>query len=114
MEKNLIPIDDAAEWASNYLKKNVSESNIFYLVNYGKIKKYKENDRVLINKNELKKYYDEFIIKRKEKWKEEMGEDLNWDLALIEFSERERTKHVHRLHSYKVVKGYSIYLKSMS
>ncbi|MGB9521665.1 MAG: DNA methyltransferase, partial [Anaerolineales bacterium] len=34
-------------------------------------------------------------------WKEKLGADLNWHLSFTEYTEAERTKHVHRLHPYK-------------
>ncbi len=33
----LLSIKEASKWASDYLKKNVSPSNISYLIQYGKI-----------------------------------------------------------------------------
>jgi hypothetical protein len=53
----------------------------------------------LINKDELKDYYDSF--KKEKQWKKILGEDRNWHLSFVEYKEAERTKHVHRLHPYK-------------
>jgi len=39
IEKDLLTIKEASEWASDYLKKNVTTSNISYLIQYGRIKK---------------------------------------------------------------------------
>jgi len=36
----LLSIKEASEWASEHLNKNVTASNISYLIQYGKIKKY--------------------------------------------------------------------------
>jgi len=38
--KNLLTIQEASEWASSFLDRNISESNISYLIQYGKVKKY--------------------------------------------------------------------------
>ncbi len=37
----LLTIKDASQWASNHTQKNITPSNISYLINYGKIKKEK-------------------------------------------------------------------------
>jgi DNA modification methylase len=77
----------------------VSVSNISYLIQYGRIKKYKQNDSLLINLDELRQYYEnsfgDNIIKRK------ASNGINWRLSFSEYTESERTKHVHRLHPYK-------------
>ena len=54
---------------------------------------------VLVDKEKLKDYYDSFS--RERRWKEKLGDDLNWRLSFSEYKEKERTKHVHRLHPYK-------------
>lgn len=57
---------EASVWASEYLGKKVTSNNIIYLLNYGKIANHstdlKEN---LIDKNELKIYYDSTIKSQK-------------------------------------------------
>ena len=99
-EKNLFSLQEASIWASRYLNQKVTISNISYLIQYGRIKKYGSNGKPLINKNELKEYY--YVINKKEnEWKKALGDDLNWHLSFIEYKEAERTKHVHRLHPYK-------------
>jgi len=98
-EKNLINLKEASIWASQYLNRDVTVSNISYLLQYGRIKKYVNNGNPLINIEELQRYYDSYD---KEKlWKKQLGEDLNWHLSFVEYKESERTKHVHRLHPYK-------------
>ncbi len=97
---NLLNLREASQWASQYLNRRVTVSNISYLLQYGKIKKHGNNGYPLIDLNELKCYYDQ--IKRQEnEWKSTLGEDLNWRLSFVEYRESERTKHVHRLHPYK-------------
>ena len=98
--KELLNLKEASKWASAYLKRPVSISNISYLIQYGRIKKIGNNGSPYIDKNELKEYYDKILSKEKE-WKDTLGEDLNWHLSFVEYKESERTKHVHRLHPYK-------------
>ena len=98
-DKKLIGLKEASEWASDYLNRKINISNISYLLQYGRIGKYGNNGNPLINKEELKNYYDSFD--KEKKWKKTLGEDLNWRLSFVEYKESERTKHVHRLHPYK-------------
>ncbi len=97
----LLTIKQASRWASEYLNKNVTTSNISYLVQYGRIKKIGDNGTTLIERKELKKYYESFNGKREVNWREQLGDDLNWALSFDQFKEAETTKHVHRLHPYK-------------
>jgi len=99
-EKKLLNLREASKWASQYLDRQVTVSNISYLLQYGRIKKYGNNGNPLIDIDELKKYYDSFMKKEKE-WRKVLGNDLNWHLSFVEYKESERTKHVHRLHPYK-------------
>ncbi|MEW6607231.1 MAG: DNA methyltransferase [bacterium] len=98
-EKKLINLREASVWASQYLKRKVTISNISYLLQYGRITKFRDNGNSLINRDELKDYYDSF--KKEKQWKKILGDDLNWHLSFVEYKEAERTKHVHRLHPYK-------------
>lgn len=100
-EKGMLTIKEASEWASGFTGKNVTVSNISYLIQYGRIKKYGNNGNVLISINDLKNYYSSFHGNREISWKEQLGEDLNWALSFEQFKEAETTKHVHRLHPYK-------------
>ncbi len=100
-DEDVLTIKAASRWASAYLKKNVTESNISYLIQYGKVRKIRENGSTCINKDELKKYYDSFHGKREVNWKEKLGKDLNWHLSFDYLREADTTKHVHRLHPYK-------------
>ncbi len=97
--KKLISLKEASIWASQYLKRKVSISNILYLIQYGRIKKYGSNGYSYINIDELKKYYDS--LSNEIHWRKKYGNDINWHLSFIEYKEAERTKHVHRLHPYK-------------
>lgn len=97
--KKFINLKEASLWASQYLNRKVTTSNISYLLQYGKIKKYGNDGNPLIDIDELKNYYDSYD--KEKQWKKILGEDLNWHLSFIEYKESERTKHVHRLHPYK-------------
>jgi len=99
IDKPLYTLKEASEWASKYLNRNVTISNLSYLIQYGRIKKYPNNGNTFVNINELKDYYDS--ISKEKHWKKILGKDLNWHLSFVEFKESERTKHVHRLHPYK-------------
>ncbi|HJH27059.1 MAG TPA: restriction endonuclease subunit M [Methanophagales archaeon] len=98
-EKKLTNLREASEWASQYLNRKVTISNISYLLQYGRIRKYGSNGNSLINIEELKEYYDSYD--KEKQWKKKLGKDLNWLLSFVEYKESERTKHVHRLHPYK-------------
>ena len=101
IEETLFTIKEASEWATDLLNKNVTNSNIMYLVQYGRVKGIKRNGTTLISKDDLIRYYESHQDIRKAKWKEQLGKDLNWDLSFEGFKEAETTKHVHRLHPYK-------------
>ena len=84
-----------------------SSSNIAYLITYKRIKKYDSNGRVANNtgngsayvlKSELLDYWAQWNERLKKR-----RESLNVSddrLAFYHVSEKERTKHVHRLHPY--------------
>ena len=94
-----ISIKAAALWAKKYTGRNITSSNISYLIQYGKINKYSNSAGTLIKVQELQKYYDSFDLEKK--WKKQLNRKVNWKLSFIEFKEKERTKHIHRLHPYK-------------
>jgi len=97
--KKLINLKEASILASQYLNRKVTISNISYLIQYGRIKKYGNDGNPLINIKELKDYYDSFS--KEKEWRSILGKDINWSLSFSQFKEAERTKHVHRLHPYK-------------
>lgn len=102
MNQELLPISQASQWATNYLDRPVTPSNISYLIQYAKINKYlDEGKKIKVNLHELKRYYDEHIIKKQDSWKKRLGDDLNWNLSFAHLRESDTTKHVHRLHPYK-------------
>ena len=95
----LMNLAQAAEWATEYTSRKISTSNISYLIQYGRIKKRGNNSNAYIEREELRAYYDS--LNQEQEWKERLGRDLNWHLSFSEYREKERTKHVHRLHPYK-------------
>lgn len=97
----LLTINEASEWATRFLNKKVTPSNISYLIQYGRIRKDKSNGRTVVDISDLKKYYKSQFKTKEESWKELLGDDLNWTLSFSEYKETETTKHVHRLHPYK-------------
>jgi hypothetical protein len=99
--EDLFTIKEASKWASEFLGKKVTNSNITYLINYGRIKKFGNNGIILISKSELENYYLSYNGHREISWKDKLGDDLNWALSFDQFKEAETTKHVHRLHPYK-------------
>ncbi|MBC7328344.1 site-specific DNA-methyltransferase [bacterium] len=100
-DKKLLNLKEASIWASQYLNRKITVSNISYLIRYGRIKKYGNDKNPLVNIEEIKEYYDSFSNSKEKKWREILGEDINWHLSFSQYKEAERTKHVHRLHPYK-------------
>ncbi|MDR0733771.1 MAG: site-specific DNA-methyltransferase [Dysgonamonadaceae bacterium] len=97
----LLTVKEAGEWASGYIGKNVTPSNIAYLIQYGLIRKIGENGSTQVSQAELASYYNKFLTSRENYFKDRLGEDLNWALSFEQYKEAETTKHVHRLHPYK-------------
>lgn len=98
---DLLSIKAASEWASKLLGKNVTPSNISYLIQYGRIKKFGGNGNTRVSRSELLNYYKSFKGRRELSWRDYLGEDLNWALSFDQYKEADTTKHVHRLHPYK-------------
>lgn len=97
----LVTIKEASQWATDYLNRSVSDSNISYLVQYGKVKKFNGDGIVKVMIRDLMRYYESFKGKRELTWKKKLGNDLNWALSFDHLREVDTTKHVHRLHPYK-------------
>lgn len=99
---NLLTINQASNWATSFLRRQISESNISYLIQYGKVEKHNgSGNTTFINLKDLKNYYQSSNGKRELDWKKRLGDDLNWALSFDHLRERDTTKHVHRLHPYK-------------
>ncbi len=91
---DLLSITEASRWASNHLNKNVTASNISYLIQYGRIQRVVENGSSYVHKQELIDYYkNSFTGKRETDWKSKLGEDLNWHLSFDYLKEADTTKH---------------------
>jgi hypothetical protein len=101
MDNNLLTINQASIWASDYLGKEVTPSNISYLIQYGRIRKIGDNGTTQIALSDLMDYYRTYNQTRERYFKQQLGEDLNWELSFDKHKEKETTKHVHRLHPYK-------------
>lgn len=95
MQENLFELftpKQIALWASEYLGKNVTSSNIVYLINYGKIANHSTDPKQnLISKKELKAYYDNLT----------KNTQSSHPLSFAKYKESQTTKHIHRLHPYK-------------
>jgi len=101
LDKHLLTIKEASIWASNHLNKNVTTSNILYLVQYGRISKIDESGTTYVSLIELDNYYKSYNGFRETTYREKLGEHINWALSFEQYKEAETTKHVHRLHPYK-------------
>ena len=98
---DLFSIKKASLWASEYLEKKVTTSNISYLIQYGRVIKIGENGTTQVSKDELVEYYKAYKTSREETWKDQLGDDLNWALSFQQHTESDTTKHIHRFHTYK-------------
>ncbi len=94
-----LTLKQASQWASDFLNKNVTTANISYLIQYGHIESVLEKGIKMIPLESLEKYYG--LSNREKRWKNQLGDDLNWTLSFEKIKEAETTKHVHRLHPYK-------------
>lgn len=101
MNSDLMTIFDASKWATEYLKKKVTSSNISYLIQYGRIQKHVDSGITKIAKDDLEKYYRSYLGEREINWKATLGDDIDWHLSFDFLKESDTTKHVHRLHPYK-------------
>ena len=94
-----LTLKQASQWASDFLNKNVTTANISYLIQYGHIESVLENGSKMIPLESLENYYGH--SNREKRWKNQLGDDINWTLSFEKIKEAETTKHVHRLHPYK-------------
>ncbi|MDR3290094.1 MAG: class I SAM-dependent methyltransferase [Rickettsiales bacterium] len=63
--KNQLTINSASFWATNFYNKNITPANITYLIKYGKITKNIVNNQILVNKTELKNYFEKMLKNKK-------------------------------------------------
>jgi hypothetical protein len=95
----LLTIKEASKFVTKKFGESITPSNISYLIQYGRIRKVGNNSNTRVFQEDLIKYYQS---RNKEKqWKQQLGDDLNWKLSFDNVREKDRTKHVHRLHPYK-------------
>lgn len=97
----LLTISEACKFAKDFTKKDISESNISYLIQYGRIEKIESNGSIYVDCDQLVSYYSSTREKRESEWKNILGKDINWALSFDQYKEAETTKHIHRLHPYK-------------
>lgn len=95
-----LTIAEASRWASRKYKRDITKSNISYLITYGRIRSSIQNGSVLIYRQELIDYFDR-AIESQRKAMLQLEHDVNRRLAFENVKEKDRTKHVHRLHPYK-------------
>lgn len=100
-DTELLTLEEASQWASAHLDKQVTKSNISYLIQYGKVRKHKKHNATAVAKCELSDYYKTYNGRREIDWRKKLGDDLNWALSFDNLREKDTTKHVHRLHPYK-------------
>ena len=97
---DILTLAEASRWSSDYYQRDISKSNISYLIAYGRISSLVRNGSIMVWRQELKHYYDEEFA-RQRRALEQLDRGVNFRLAFAEVREKERTKHVHRLHPYK-------------
>jgi hypothetical protein len=96
-----ITLEDAAALVGK------TASNISYLVQYDRLRRYDSSGRVVsrapsgglrVSRSELLGYMDRWKRRVRSRMQKLRIEDTS--IAFLEVAERERTKHVHRLHPY--------------
>jgi DNA modification methylase len=98
---DLLTVPEASAWASERVGRNVTASNITYLIQYGRVRKIDNCGTVCVVIPDLEAYYDSYDGTRELRYKDKLGDDINWTLSFAQVKEAESTKHVHRLHPYK-------------
>ena len=63
--QDLMTIKEASIWASRFIGKNVTPSNISYLIQYGRIPKNGDNGNAFVDRYDLEKYYNSHYEKKK-------------------------------------------------
>ena len=58
--RELLGVKEASIWATNFLGKSVTPSNIAYLINYGRVNKIGENGNIYVAKQDLIDYYENY------------------------------------------------------
>jgi hypothetical protein len=86
--RDLVSLYEASKLASELLSKNVTTSNISYLVQYGRVKRFGTNGNILVSISELKQYYKNHMYTKETAWKKELGSDLNWALSFDQYKKQ--------------------------
>ena len=97
----LISVAEAVGLAHSITEKNITSSNISYLIQYGRISKFTQNGVLYVSKDEILDYFQLQSDKRRKLWQDNLDTNVNWDLSFEKYKEADTTKHVHRLHPYK-------------
>ncbi len=97
---DLLTVAEASDWTSQRYRREITRANISYLITYGRVGSVIQNGAVMVYRRELEKYYDEEIAMQRRAM-QQLEKDINLRLSFHEYTESERTKHVHRLHPYK-------------
>ncbi len=100
MNRYCVNIQEATIIASNLLNKEITNSNISYLIQYGIIDTINQNNTIYLHKEQLYNYFQKQKSKEEE-YKAKFGNEINWTLSFENYKESETTKHIHRLHPYK-------------
>jgi len=53
----LLTLEKAKDWATGFLARDISISNLSYLTQYGQVRKFGKNGQTLISLEDLKNYY---------------------------------------------------------
>jgi len=100
MRDMYLSIDEAVKFINERFNRQVTASNVSYLIKYGQLHKHTKMGVTVISSNDIEEYYLKAANQEKY-WKSKIGDELNWELSFDNVKEYERTKHVHRLHPYK-------------
>ncbi len=73
IKEELMTIQEASQWASSYLNREVTTSNISYLIQYGRIRRLGNSGSTQVSKMDLIKYYKSYLGKRETSWKKTIG-----------------------------------------
>ena len=97
-----LTVKEASILASKITRRQVTTSNIQYLIRYGVLRQVKDvSSGCILNEEEVKSYFQERAQRLEDSFRNTIDSDLNWRLSFTEYREAETTKHVHRIHPYK-------------
>jgi len=69
-----VNLRQASIWASEYLKKDITPSNISYLVQYGRVKKHVLEESTYVSLSDLEDYYQHHVGDK------EKNGNQNWEM----------------------------------